>query len=176
MKTPRGFTLVEILVVIVIIGLMAGITVLAIGKDPQRALQQEAQRARTVLQLAADEALLMGKEHGLVIHKDGYQVVQFNEQKRQWQPGELPAFDQYRLPNPLQLSLQSEGTKVDLRRLNQSDEQNKEDSSHLKPALLLLSSGEITPFAIQFSTDNLAKVYTLSSDGVGEIKLGSNNE
>jgi len=172
MNSSRGFTLVEILVVIVIIGLMAGMAVLAIGTDPQRKIKQEAERARTVLQLAADEALMLGREYGLVIQQSGYQVVQFDEQKLQWQETVSPAFDHYTLPDTVEISLQSEGSKVDLKQLNQADdEKSEENSDTLKPALLLLSSGEVTPFTLHFSSDDQANGYRLSSDGLGEIKM-----
>jgi len=180
MNSSRGFTLVEILVVIVIIGLMAGMAVLSIGHDPQRQLQQEAQRVRTILQLAADEALLQGREYGLVLEQNGYQIVQFNEQKRQWQKSEAANFARYELPERVQISLQSEDTNIDLSELNRPDsDTDKKNNSSIKPALLLLSSGEMTPFILQFSAadsdDNKSNSYQLSSDGLSEIKLELND-
>lgn len=176
MKVARGFTLVEILTVIVIVSLLAGMAVLAIGNDPQRLLKQEAQRALAVLQLAADEALHEGREYGLHMDNEGYQVVQFNEQSLLWEADPTPAFARYRLPDNINISVESEGKVVDLGKLSKSDTQQKEQAENsLKPSLLLLSSGEITPFTLSFNTPDL-KGFKLSSDGLAGIKLGSTDE
>lgn len=176
MRTARGFTLVEILVVIVIVGVIASMAVLAIGSDPQRILKQEALRALAVLQLAADEALLEGREYGLFIDRESYQVVRFNEQLLLWQADPTPAFTRHKLPEEISLSIESEGKTVDLAQLSKNDsQQNERTENALKPALLLLSSGEITPFILNFNAEGLNS-YKLSSDGLADIKLDSSNE
>jgi len=176
-KPCRGFTLVEILVVMVIVGLMAGMAVLAIGGDPHQQLKQEAQRIRSVLQLAADEALIQGQEYGLKLASEGYQMVQFNEELAQWTEATQEAFAAYQLPNDITLSLQSEGSKIDLTTLNKSEEekQNKKQQE-LKPALLLLSSGEMTPFTLQLHSADAEHQIQLSSDGLGNIRLGGQRD
>ena len=177
MSRSRGFTLVEILIVIVIVGLLAGIAVLAIGNDPQRQLRQEAQRALAVLQMAADEAMLEGREYGLVIDPQGYQVVEFNEQQRHWQASSTDAFARHRLPDHILIRLDSEGTKIDLGKLASSKPEQKQPStSELTPALLLLSSGEVTPFSLSIEADNLTQGYTLHSDGFAAIALERGHE
>ncbi|MDH3908939.1 MAG: prepilin-type N-terminal cleavage/methylation domain-containing protein, partial [Gammaproteobacteria bacterium] len=61
-----GFTLVEILVVIVIISIVMSIAMLSItlaGGDNQ--LRDEAQRVISLVDVAQDESLLQGREFGL---------------------------------------------------------------------------------------------------------------
>lgn len=177
MKIARGFTLVEILVVIVIVGLLASMAILTIGSNPQQLLKQEAQRALAVLQLATDEALLEGREYGLFIDRESYQIVQFNEQTLLWEADPTPAFARYSLPNDINMNLESEGKVVDLGKLlNRDSEQKQQTENNLQPRLLLLSSGEVTPFTLAFSADYLPKRFTLSSDGLAGIKLGSTDE
>jgi len=179
-KSCRGFTLVEILVVMVIVGLMAGMAVLAIGGDPHQQLKQEAQRIRSVLQLAADEALLQGQEYGLKLAPDGYQVVLFDEEQEQWTETTQQAFSAYQFPNDITLSLQSEGSKIDLTILNKTEEatqnQKPAEESALKPALLLLSSGEMTPFTLQLHSADTEQQMQLSGDGLGDIRLGGQHD
>jgi general secretion pathway protein H len=175
-KPCRGFTLVEILIVMIIVGVMASMAVLAIGGDPHQQLKQEAQRIRLVLQLAADEALLQGQEYGLKLARESYQVVQFDDEKEEWAEAPLEAFDAYQLPNDITLSLQSEGSTVDLTILNKNEEeqnQKSQEENELKPALLLLSSGEMTPFTLQLNSANADYKMQLSGDGLGEIRLGN---
>lgn len=175
MKPARGFTLVEILIVIIIVGVMASMAVLAIGGDPHQLLKREAQRLRLVLQLGADEALLQGREYGLKLTREGYQVVQFNEDKGEWSTATLEAFAAYQLPNNMTLSLQSEGSSVDLTLLNKNEQQDQKprDENTLKPALLLLSSGEMTPFTLQLQSADAEYKMQLSGDGLGDIRLGN---
>jgi len=178
-KPCRGFTLVEILIVMIIVGVMASMAVLAIGGDPHQQLKQEAQRIRLVLQLAADEALLQGQEYGLKLTREGYQVLQFDEEKEEWTAAELEAFAAYQLPNDITLSLQSEGSTVDLTILNkneQQQDQKPQEESALKPALLLLSSGEMTPFTLQLHSADSERHMQLAGDGLGDISLGRQHD
>ena len=56
MAIARGFTLVEILVVLIVIGLGAGLITLGMGHDSAAALRQESERLRSALEHAAQMA------------------------------------------------------------------------------------------------------------------------
>lgn len=182
MKSCRGFTLIEILVVIVVISLLAGIAVLAIGKNPQQQLKQEAQRLQALLELAADRALLESREYGLHLEPHAYQITLYDEDKQQWAAASQEAFAHYKLPDDMRLTLISEGTAVNLAYLNQEDDEAAFNSARnvqqggLNPALLLLSSGENTPFKLQFHDSNKTSWVSLSSDGLGLMSIESHHD
>jgi len=60
-RAARGFTLVELLVVMVIIGITLGLATLNAIPSPRQDLQQEAQRLALLLQLARDEAIVRNR-------------------------------------------------------------------------------------------------------------------
>ncbi|MGE5651088.1 MAG: GspH/FimT family pseudopilin [Bacillota bacterium] len=57
----RGFTLLELLVVLVIAGIMLGVVTLTALPNQQRALQDDAQRIALLMQLARDEAIVRNR-------------------------------------------------------------------------------------------------------------------
>jgi general secretion pathway protein H len=61
LRKATGFTLVELLVVMVIIGITLGLASLNAIPSPRQDLQQEAQRLALLLQLARDEAIVRNR-------------------------------------------------------------------------------------------------------------------
>ena len=70
-RGARGFTLIEILLVIVIIGCAVGIVVLSLpggpGQSASRDMGVEAERLRAAIQLAGEQAVMEGRIIGLRI-------------------------------------------------------------------------------------------------------------
>ena len=82
-----GFTLIEMLVVITIIGLMIGGAVLALGVvGRDRSLENEANRLRAVLDYARDRAELETRHYGLRVTREGYAFAWFDPRTGLWQP------------------------------------------------------------------------------------------
>lgn len=73
MPSPRaGFTLIEVLVVVVVLAVIVGAVLLsASGLDARRA-EREGERLYLLLQLACDHAELSGREVGLHLAATGY--------------------------------------------------------------------------------------------------------
>jgi general secretion pathway protein H len=92
----RGFTLIEILVSIAIIGIMLSIVVLSmniVGND--REIRQEARRLVSLIDLAKDDSILQGREFGIEFIRAGYRFVEYDPGLDQW--AEIPADDTLRL-------------------------------------------------------------------------------
>lgn len=82
---PRGFTLVEMLVVVIIAGVLTGAVLLAMGPSgPAQANKRELDRLRVSLDVMCDQALLGGTARGLRFHVDGYDFWQYRAGA--WQP------------------------------------------------------------------------------------------
>ena len=80
-----GVSLVEILVVLAIVGLVAGVGVLGLGAvDRGARAEAEARRLADRLQLAADEVLVTGTPHALIWDADGYRFLAWDRAGASW--------------------------------------------------------------------------------------------
>jgi general secretion pathway protein H len=79
-----GFTLVEIMVVLVIIGVTLGLASLNAIPSPRQDLQKEAQRIALLLQLARDEAIVRNRPVAFEATPERYHFLVRTETR--WQP------------------------------------------------------------------------------------------
>ncbi|MET0104379.1 MAG: prepilin-type N-terminal cleavage/methylation domain-containing protein [Sedimenticola sp.] len=71
--TQTGFTLLELLVVVLIIGLISGLATLSVGSvGNDRRLKTEAQRIVNRFSLAMQESILQGRPVGVTLRPTGY--------------------------------------------------------------------------------------------------------
>jgi general secretion pathway protein H len=80
----RGFTLVELLVVLVIVGVTLGLATLNALPSQRQDLQAEAQRIALLLQLARDEAIVRNRLVAFEANGERYRFLVRNETR--WEP------------------------------------------------------------------------------------------
>jgi general secretion pathway protein H len=81
----RGFTLIEILVVVVIIGVISAGVLLSVnltGRDHD--LEKESDRLLSLVNYAREQAELQTREYGVIFHDDGYQFVAYDARRGLW--------------------------------------------------------------------------------------------
>ena len=83
-RAAGGFTLVELMVVMVIIGITLGLVSLNAIPSPQQHLQNEAQRLALLLQLARDEAIVRNRLVAFEADGERYRFLVRNETR--WDP------------------------------------------------------------------------------------------
>lgn len=166
----RGFTLLELLVVIVIVAVIVSLAVISLGDNAARRLDEEARRVRALLRLAADEAVLQGQEIGVVVNDDGYEFQVYDDRLRQW--GRLESDRMFRprkMPDGIRLELFLDDQALVL---PQGDDEDDDDSPTLpqQPQVLLLSSGEITPFELEIGMEQSRTAIVLRGNANGSIE------
>lgn len=157
MKQQTGFTLLEVMVVLTIIGLMLGIATLSTGGNEQKQeAQQQAMRFIAQLDAYRNEAVFQNIDLGLAMDGQTTQLLSFinihspsqiqGKTKEEvsalkdnpWQAYEGNLKDSNEFPEALSFSLMLEDKDIDFSELI--------DDDGVKPAVLFLSSDEYTPF------------------------------
>lgn len=139
----HGFTLLEVLIVLLIIGISISFISLNVGPRHQM-VREEGQRLAALLNLAQEEAILTGDEYGLELGAAG-QYGFFRLIDDSWQElADDEIFHARTLPAELTLELTIAGDQVSL----EIPDKTNRDSSSTPPRIYLLSSGEITLFHI----------------------------
>ncbi len=83
-RRTRGFTLLELLVVLVIAGIMLGMVSLSAMPSRRQALQNDAQRIALLLQTARDEAIVRNRPIAFEADSNRYRFL--IRDTNQWQP------------------------------------------------------------------------------------------
>jgi general secretion pathway protein H len=81
----RGFTLIEIMIVVVIIGVISAGVLLSLnltGRDPE--LEKESDRLLTLVNYVREQAEMQTRDYGIVVHADGYQFVAYDARRGVW--------------------------------------------------------------------------------------------
>lgn len=149
----RGFTLLELLVVLVLMGVILAIAVLSVG-DGGRSdrIREEARRVVALIDLASEEALLNTTPYGLEWRPDGYRFLLFRDGG--WQLLERDSLLGTRhWPPGVEAELYIEGQPVAPSLAEpQSDEGEEEGGKdELLPAVVFFPDGERTPFEMMLS-------------------------
>lgn len=192
-KKTHGFSLLELLVVLVIIGIFSSMIVLSLGNNFSRELRTEAERLQSLLIAAADEAIFIPAELGVLLEKSQYTLVRFDPIAQAWAPYATQAFKPHALPDSMQMQWEIEGfsrrvlgddgeydiieseeitfgaDEVEFEDLqDEADTATAQVTLAVSPQILLLSSGEMTAFTVRFlAAEGIqnAELLELSSDG-----------
>lgn len=106
--TP-GFTLVEILLVILLIGLLAASVVISFtGESRDKKLAKQTEQLQLLIQLASETAMLKQQELGLYLDDEGYRFMLFKDEK--WHSIREPkALRSYKFADGIKFELELEG-------------------------------------------------------------------
>jgi general secretion pathway protein H len=145
-----GFTLIEIMVVMLIIGLLAAGTVLSLGTSGRdRELEQERDRILALTDYLRDQGALQNREFGMRWFLGGYEFLGYDSRTARWERlQEDPVTRSRLLPLGLRVSVRIEGRPIVL---------PKKEDKNPQPQIMLFSSGDLSLFEL-----------TLQREGTGD--------
>jgi len=171
-KNHKGFTLIEILVVIVIISITIGLVVVNISTGgPEEKAEQEIIRLQQLLRFAHQQSVIRAQEYGVRFYTTGYRFMQYDEESQQWADIQKDRLLRSRaIPEPLELNLYIDQLSVDIPDNTDEDpviepvvenqttgnvlptntstrrvELNTAEADKIKPQVFMLSSAELSP-------------------------------
>ncbi len=162
--SQRGFTLLELLLVILIIGIILSFAALSIGRGNERVAEDEMKRLAGLIELAAQEATLGSHDTLIQFNGNKYEFLIFQDNK--WKP--MAHDDTFRprtLPEEFLLTIRIEDEPVNL------GPQESQETENILPRIYLLSSGEITPFQLTLKDKSSGTRYELHGNINGKIEM-----
>ncbi len=153
-----GFTLIEILVVVLVVSILMGVVVASFGgTDREQTFRGYAERLALRIEMARDRALQSNREWGLYLGDERVYFAEFDEINGDWVERADKPFRPDEFDSRVEFDVEVEEFD-DL--LNESSEQDD------LPTIVLFSSGETTPFTITLEAKEWETwPWVLESDG-----------
>lgn len=169
-RLSGGFTLLELLMVVLLVGIISGIAMLSFNPGGmERKIREEADRLAVVMEQAANEAVMQNREYGLQLLGDHYTFLCLNEEKQQWDDCEGKFFQSHTLTPGIQIRILRERQQ----NLMLSEELSDKDDALLQrkqPDIYFLSNGEASPVSLELDAgDNPELRKVLYIDELGRV-------
>lgn len=154
---PKGFSLIEILVVLLIVGITMGFAMMAFGDFGEtRRITVTAEQFIQYVKLAQQQAILETRTLGIAFNNNSYQVLHLSQQGN-WSPmGDKHIFHRQQFPK--ELSYRFRNTII----------------KHRTPQIIINASGDMTAFTLDFGTNKQTVIATISGASNGAITIQTN--
>ncbi|MFL0795876.1 MAG: prepilin-type N-terminal cleavage/methylation domain-containing protein [Cellvibrionaceae bacterium] len=163
-----GFSLIEVLVVVLIISVMVSLAALSFTPGDSQT-KTEGKRIISVLESVRQQSVLFNKDIGILISTKHYEVLEWKALR--WEPMEGGQFKRHDIPPHLRFSLwREDGADSALEDPAFADEDEDENP---KPHLLFFATGEITPFQWRVEKDqfNETDPWEVTGTILGQFEL-----
>ncbi|MEQ1582297.1 MAG: type II secretion system minor pseudopilin GspH [Steroidobacteraceae bacterium] len=151
-RLPAGFTLIEILVVIVILGVVIAVATVSVGVlGRDREVEDQARRLWAVMTQGREEAELQGRDLGVFLDDTSYEFMMFDPKRSGWvvvEDDDLLA--RRELPEGLKMRLWLESREVVLK---QTRAPTKDELKKRAPQIVMLASGEVMPYRLEIARE-----------------------
>jgi len=157
----HGFTLLELMVVLVIISVILTFVGLSGGGDSRaEQMQREMQRLVALIELASEEAVLRSEQLAIRFGETDYEFMILEAD--QWNPiSDIPPLRPRELPKGIESRLE----------LQENPPPGLKAEEAESPQVFLLSSGEMTPFILTFSAPETERRFQLKASLLGRLEM-----
>jgi len=165
-----GFTLIELMVVVFIIGLIASAAVITFGGDRRDTeLDKEAERINALLGYVREQAELQTRDYGIRINDHTYSFVVFDVMQNEWRTNdEDDALREREFPEGLAPSLVLEGRPIVL---NVKKDDKKKGIDDFKPQIMVFANGDLSSFEITLQREGGGEKARIYSDEQTDILM-----
>ncbi|HEU4617178.1 MAG TPA: type II secretion system minor pseudopilin GspH [Gammaproteobacteria bacterium] len=172
----RGFSLLELLVVVTIIAIFTGVAVLSLGVlGNDREIEHEALRLKSLIDLVREEAVMQSRDFGVLFGDDGYRFYAYDYNQAKWiDPTNDNLLAAHELKKPLNMDLKVEDRDLVLVVPKDDDKKSADGAKEPEPQVLILSSGEMTPFEASIYRDAAGGRFVLTAGFDGHIEIKQN--
>ena len=187
---PRavGFTLLEVLLVVTIIGILASVVMLSatdIGR--QRAIRAEAERLALAVELARDEARLRNAVWGLAVDGGAYRFRTYDQARDEWHDVERREFGADATEEDIEFVVgpafeSTDGHRAELAWNEGGGGRQPDmmgvgtDDEARSPDVVIYPGGEVTPFRITVSGGEAYPAWVAHSDGIQRTRAIAETE
>jgi general secretion pathway protein H len=171
----RGFTLVEILVVVVIMAVVISMAVLSIGvtgRDSQ--LDEESRRIEGLIDLLHERAVLEGRDFGILIEPAGYEFLVYDTARSRWRAfNDEHEFRHRALPKGVTFQLEMDSQVVVLKPI---ERKGASDEAPPAPQVAIAASGEGTPFRLTLMRAATRARASVAGSALGKTTIENSNQ
>lgn len=168
----HGFTLIEILVAVLIIGIVMSVAVLSLSlAGDDREVKKESRRLTSLIEVAQTDAMMQGREFGIEFMSSAYRFVEFDAENNRWvEPLGDDSLKLWQLPDDYEVTLYVDDAEILLdpepKALSSDDRQPQ---AEYQPHLFVFSSGDSTPFQLLITRRTDGVSAAIEGDFLGNL-------
>ena len=157
-RLSRGFTLIELMVVVAIIGLVSAVAIITFTSNRRDTeLDQEAERLNALFSYVREQAELQTRDYGFRVNDRNYSFVVFDVIADEWRPVEEDdALRERNFPEGIEPQVVVEGRSLVL-------DSRKKDIEDYSPQVMIFANGDLSSFEVALRRDGgeeRARIYT----------------
>lgn len=161
----KGYTLIEILIVLFIVSIVTSMAFVTIGGNENRRLESFANELTQMLTLAEEQAMLQPSVLGLSVNEQALQFASYEtqeeEKKKSWVPLTDKLLGHHRIPKGVELAIE-----VGDKRTSSMDAKKDEKNN---PQIIISTNGDVTPFTIYVGKPGEKPRYIIKGHADGSV-------
>lgn len=162
-----GFTLIEVLIVLLIISIVTSVALLTVSHNKNKQLESFANELAQLMTLAKEQAILQPAVLGLSLKENTFQFVVYksssDDKKQAWVTLDDKLLGVHTIPSDFQVNVEVSGMSA-----TPSDHTDDEASNNT-PQVVISTNGGMTPFTIYVGKKGQKPRYAIRGDIDGNV-------